>query len=57
MKCKDCAHYRATIETMGTCFGIEVEGEKDPRESFRCKGRYFKIPRNSTKKLVHPIRK
>jgi hypothetical protein len=48
MRCRDCAHYREIDSTRGDCFGAEVEGDRDPKESERCKGQYFK-PKTPTR--------
>ena len=42
MKCKDCIHYMLINETKGNCFGVEIEGDGDPKFNKRCGGKYFK---------------
>lgn len=44
VKCMDCAHYKPLPEKegLGNCFGAEVPGERDPKDSPMCKGEGFK---------------
>jgi len=44
MKCMDCAHYKPITnkDGFGTCFGVEIPGNLDPRKSEKCGGKYFK---------------
>lgn len=43
VKCADCSHYKpiAEKEGFGDCFGAEVPGERDPKDSQMCKGEGF----------------
>ena len=45
MKCRDCIHYKEIDETKGTCFDVEIEGDRDPKDSETCKGLGFR-PKN-----------
>lgn len=42
MKCRDCANYQEIDEAKGTCFGVEVEGDRNPKDSEKCQGKFFK---------------
>jgi hypothetical protein len=44
VKCKDCAHYKPIVgkNGFGDCFGVEVPGNRDPKDSPKCRGEYFK---------------
>ena len=41
VRCKDCVHYREVDAAHGTCFGVEIEGERNPKDSELCEGKYF----------------
>ena len=42
--CMDCAHYKPinSREGFGTCFGVEIQGNRNPKDSQKCGGKYFK---------------
>jgi hypothetical protein len=44
VKCMDCTHYKpiSNKEGFGDCFGAEVPGNRDPQDSPKCGGEYFK---------------
>ncbi|MFQ6066660.1 MAG: hypothetical protein ACE5K3_05225 [bacterium] len=40
-KCRECAHYEPVDEKKGRCFGVEISGDRDPKDSEKCGGRFF----------------
>jgi hypothetical protein len=44
VKCMDCVYYKPirNKEGFGTCFGVEIPGNMNPKDSPKCKGEYFK---------------
>jgi hypothetical protein len=44
MRCRDCVNYKplGSREDWGTCFGVEVPGNRDPKDAPKCRGKYFK---------------
>ncbi len=40
-KCKECKHYELIDDKRGRCFGVEIEGDRDPNDSEKCQGKYF----------------
>jgi len=42
MKCRDCFHYKEANPNKGRCFGVEIDGNRDIKDSDKCKGKYFK---------------
>ena len=42
MKCRECFHYKEIDSAKGACFGVEIDGDRDPKDSPKCKGDYFK---------------
>lgn len=50
MKCRDCQYYKEIDVKQGTCYGVKIEGDRDPTKgSDKCKGKYFK-PRDPSGK-------
>lgn len=45
MKCRDCEHYKPVDDQKGDCFGAVIEGNRDPKDSEKCLGKFFR-PRN-----------
>lgn len=44
VKCNECEHYNPLESKpgFGTCFDVEIPGNRDPKDSQKCKGKYFK---------------
>lgn len=43
MKCRNCIYYKDIDENFGSCYGVKIEGDRDPRASSdKCRGKYFK---------------
>jgi hypothetical protein len=41
MKCKNCIYYKPADTKKGTCWGIEIEGNANPKDIKICQGKYF----------------
>jgi len=41
MKCRDCVNYEEIDEQNGSCFGIIVDGDRDPQDSEKCQGKFY----------------
>ena len=44
--CKDCEHYKPIDGKKGKCFGVGIEGDRDPKNFPKCQGKYFKSKSN-----------
>jgi hypothetical protein len=42
MKCLEHGHYKPIDEEKGDCFGAIVPGDRDPKASEKCQGKFFK---------------
>ncbi|MFH1231460.1 MAG: hypothetical protein V1709_08200 [Planctomycetota bacterium] len=42
MKCKNCICYKPLNDKKGDCWGIQIEGNSDPKDIKICQGKYFK---------------
>jgi multimeric flavodoxin WrbA len=54
MKCQNCIYYKDIDENFGSCYGVRIKGDRDPRTgSDKCRGKYFKAKNmtRSTPKL------
>lgn len=50
-RCRDYDHYKPIDDEKGDCFGVEVSGNRDPAESEKCGGKFFKPRRKEGGKV------
>ncbi|MCK9432505.1 MAG: hypothetical protein M0R00_06070 [Candidatus Omnitrophica bacterium] len=51
MKCRECENYKPIDSRKGACFGAVIKGDRDPKDSEKCQGRFFKPPKTNKKEL------